>query len=161
MFSASAKTLSTLVLVLSAVILSSVPASVVEARELAHYNKRARLMTRQTNTDPTDFGTCSTPEVEGGLGFDGRTEFSFQPVDKTSFDHSSAQNIEIITQFICDTLVNTCGLANGDASVTLCRNTQAAVGAGKNDGSLADKFNAAFGVTTDFANAAGSTTAVA
>ena len=29
------------------------------------------------------FGSCSTPEVEFGGGFDGRKETSFQPVDKS------------------------------------------------------------------------------
>ena len=29
-----------------------------------------------------DFGSCSVPEVEFGVGFDGRKETSFQPVDK-------------------------------------------------------------------------------
>jgi hypothetical protein len=29
-----------------------------------------------------DFGSCSVPEIEFGVGFDGRKETSFQPVDK-------------------------------------------------------------------------------
>ena len=79
-----------------------------------------------------DFGSCSVPQIEFGDAFDNRKETSFQPVDKgesnapsfhldcsidssfffhlvASFDHSSADNIDIITQFVCDTLVNTCG----------------------------------------------------
>ncbi|KAJ3477579.1 hypothetical protein NLJ89_g12410 [Agrocybe chaxingu] len=29
-----------------------------------------------------NFGRCSTPEIEFGVGFDGRRESSFQPKDK-------------------------------------------------------------------------------
>jgi hypothetical protein len=29
-----------------------------------------------------DFGSCSVPEIEFGVGFDGRKETSFQPADK-------------------------------------------------------------------------------
>ena len=55
-------------------------------------------------------------------------------------------------RFLCDSLVNRCGLTNADASVQLCRSTQAAVAAtGVRDGSAADQFNAAFGIITNFA----------
>ena len=30
-----------------------------------------------------DFGSCSVPQIEFGVGFDGRKETSFQPVDKS------------------------------------------------------------------------------
>jgi len=33
-------------------------------------------------TDAVSFGSCSTPEIEFGAGFDGRRETSFQPADK-------------------------------------------------------------------------------
>lgn len=91
------------------------------------------------STDETDFGACSTPEIEFGVGFDGRVEASFRPVDLDSFNHGSAQNIGIITEFICDTLVNTCGALT--AAHDLCVATEEAVGAGK-EGVLADQFNA-------------------
>lgn len=63
-----------------------------------------------------DFGSCTTPEIEFGAGFDNRQETSFQPVDKSmyllclvreihsylrclaSYPHDSAQNINIITR---------------------------------------------------------------
>ena len=55
-------------------------------------------------------------------------------------------------QFLCNSLLNNCGLKNDDPSVQLCRTTQAAVAAsGIRDGSAADTFNAAFGITTNFA----------
>ncbi|KAH8110079.1 hypothetical protein DFH11DRAFT_1470052, partial [Phellopilus nigrolimitatus] len=47
--------------------------------------------------------------IQFGVGFDNRKETSFEPVDQTSFNHGSADNVDIISEFICDTLVNTCG----------------------------------------------------
>lgn len=32
-----------------------------------------------------DFGSCSVPQIEFGVGFDGRKETSFEPVDKSKF----------------------------------------------------------------------------
>lgn len=98
-----------------------------------------------------DFGSCSVPEIEFGVGFDNRKETSFEPVDKASFNHGSAQNIDIITQAICDTLVNSCG-ADQTAKDTCATARAAASAATKGTGEQADAFNAAFGVTTDFAS---------
>ena len=72
-----------------------------------------------TSTSVGDFGSCSVPQIEFGTGFDGRKETSFQPVDKSrwlsshvcswanltssqtaSFNHGSAQAIDIISQFV-------------------------------------------------------------
>lgn len=109
------------------------------------------------------------PQIEFGVGFDGRKETSFQPVDKSedfssfsvleidclrappaSYNHGSAQNIDIITQFMCDTLVNSCG-ADQTAQAT-CANAKAAADTvTAKTGEQADKFNAVFGITTDFA----------
>ncbi|EJD06901.1 uncharacterized protein FOMMEDRAFT_17361 [Fomitiporia mediterranea MF3/22] len=100
-----------------------------------------------------DFGSCSVPQIEFGTGFDNRKETSFEPVDKTSFNHGSAQNIDIITQFICDTLTNSCG-ADQTAKDT-CKTAQAAADAQTaKTGAQADAFNAAFGITTNFASVA-------
>ena len=38
-----------------------------------------------TSTAGADFGSCSTPQIEFGVGFDGRKETSFQPVDKGEY----------------------------------------------------------------------------
>jgi hypothetical protein len=43
--------------------------------------------TPPTNTAPAtppgaDFGSCTVPEIEFGVGFDNRKETSFQPTDK-------------------------------------------------------------------------------
>lgn len=32
-----------------------------------------------------DFGSCSVPEIEFGVGFDGRRATSFQPVDRSQW----------------------------------------------------------------------------
>lgn len=70
-----------------------------------------------------------------------------------SFNHGSAQNIDIITQFICDTLTNTCG-ADQTAKDTCATATAAADAQTAKTGAQADAFNAAFGITTNFASVA-------
>ncbi|KLO17393.1 hypothetical protein SCHPADRAFT_937092 [Schizopora paradoxa] len=106
--------------------------------------------TAASNSAIGDFGSCSVPQIEFGTGFDGRKETSFEPVDKTSYNHGSAQNIDIITQFMCDQLVNSCG-ADATAKAT-CAKAQAAADTGTaKEGIQADLFNAVFGITTDFA----------
>jgi uncharacterized protein with GYD domain len=96
-----------------------------------------------------NFGTCSTPQIEFGVGFDGRKETAFQPVDKTSFNHGSADNIDIITSFICSQLASACK-ADATAQTTCQTATTAADAATKGTGAQADAFNAAFGLTTNF-----------
>lgn len=98
-----------------------------------------------------NFGSCSVPQIEFGAGFDGRRETAFQPVDKVSYNHGSAQNIGVITQFMCDQLVNTCG-ADATAKSTCAKAKTAADGAPPKTGQQADAFNAVFGNTTNFAN---------
>ncbi|OJT07207.1 hypothetical protein TRAPUB_1937 [Trametes pubescens] len=100
-----------------------------------------------------DFGSCSIPQIEFGVGFDNRKETSFEPVDKTSFNHGSAQNIDIITQFICDTLTNSCG-ADATAKATCQTARTAADTVTAKTGGQADAFNAVFGITTKFADVA-------
>ncbi|KAG8680765.1 hypothetical protein FRC08_016070, partial [Ceratobasidium sp. 394] len=87
-----------------------------------------------------NFGTCSNPTIEFGVGFDGRTEASFQPANKASFNHSSALNPAIITTFICDQLVGPCN-ANKPA-IDNCNAAKAAI-TGLTGQAVADAFNAA------------------
>ncbi|KAG7089553.1 hypothetical protein E1B28_011226 [Marasmius oreades] len=98
-----------------------------------------------------DFGSCSVPEIEFAVGFDNRKETSFQPVDKESFDHGSAQAFNIIAQFVCDTLTNKCQ-ADQTAKDTCKKAQDAGNAATAKTGAQADAFNAAFGKTTNFAN---------
>ncbi|KDQ62386.1 hypothetical protein JAAARDRAFT_30290 [Jaapia argillacea MUCL 33604] len=96
------------------------------------------------------FGKCTVPQIEFGVGFDGRKETSFQPVDKTSYNHGSAQNIQIITQFICDQVQTGCG-GDATAEATCLKAQTAALAVTAKTGGQADAFNAVFGITTDFA----------
>ncbi|TCD69336.1 hypothetical protein EIP91_007892 [Steccherinum ochraceum] len=96
-----------------------------------------------------NFGSCTLPQIEFATGFDNRKETSFQPTDKTSYNHGSAQNIDIITQFMCDTLVNSCG-ADKTAQSTCATAKAAADTAPAKTGAQADAFNAVFGISTSF-----------
>ncbi|KAJ6619779.1 hypothetical protein B0H10DRAFT_1146913 [Mycena sp. CBHHK59/15] len=98
-----------------------------------------------------DFGSCSIPQIEFGTGFDGRKETAFQPVDKASFNHDSADNIGVITSFICNTLTNTCG-ADETAKATCAKAQAAAAAETPLEGIDADAFNAVFGIQTNFKN---------
>jgi hypothetical protein len=97
-----------------------------------------------------NFGSCSVPEIEFGTGFDGRKETSFQPVNKTSYNHGSAQDIFTIAQSICNTLANSCG-ADATAKATCAKAQNASVVAPSEEGIDADIFNGFFGIATDFA----------
>ncbi|KAI5838641.1 hypothetical protein DFP73DRAFT_563741 [Morchella snyderi] len=95
-----------------------------------------------------DFGICTDPTMKFGGGFDGRaaTENSFLPTnsDGKFGGQSSALNPNIIANFICDNLVNTCK-AGADA-LAACQAAKAVVaGLGVRDASVAVKFNAALG----------------
>ncbi|KAJ3488269.1 hypothetical protein NLJ89_g11636 [Agrocybe chaxingu] len=93
---------------------------------------------------------ATTTTIEFAAGFDGRRETSFQPKDKASYNHGSAQNINIITRFICDQLVNFCQ-ADQTAKDTCAKASAAAAAAPNKTGAAADAFNAGFGITTNFA----------
>ncbi|KZT25910.1 hypothetical protein NEOLEDRAFT_1156051 [Neolentinus lepideus HHB14362 ss-1] len=97
-----------------------------------------------------NFGSCSIPQIEFGVGFDNRKETSFQPTDKTSYNHGSADNGDIVTQFMCDTLVNTCN-ADATAKATCAQAKVAFDSKTAKTGAQADAFNAVFGITTNFA----------
>lgn len=66
-----------------------------------------------------------------------------------SYNHGSAQNIDIITQFMCDTLVNSCG-ADATAKATCATAITAADKFPPKTGAQADAFNAVFGISTNF-----------
>lgn len=97
-----------------------------------------------------DLGKCTDPTIKFGVGIEGRKETSFIPNNLQEFNHGSAQNSGIITQFICDTFVNSCG-ANQAAKDLCARAKAAAATAGAKQGAAADAFNAAFGAKTNFA----------
>ncbi|KZT03195.1 uncharacterized protein LAESUDRAFT_716378 [Laetiporus sulphureus 93-53] len=142
------------------------------ARPLVYSTASAASASTTTTTSQIGgFGTCSVLEIEFDTGFDGRKETSFQPVNQTSYDHWhqllltlssqwSAQNVAIITQFMCDALTNTCG-ANELAKTTCPSAAAAASSAPSGSGAQADAFNAVFGITTDFASVPETTSASA
>ncbi|KAI0732466.1 hypothetical protein C8Q72DRAFT_874130 [Fomitopsis betulina] len=128
----------------------------VQARPFLHDNALEAAAAASSTASASqigDFGKCTVPQIEFGVGFDNRKETSFQPVDQTSYDHGSAQNIDIITQFMCDQLVNFCG-ADALAKQTCAAATAAADTVTAKTGGQADAFNAVFGITTDFASIA-------
>ncbi|KAL1743196.1 hypothetical protein HDZ31DRAFT_41504 [Schizophyllum fasciatum] len=130
---------------------SSSTATATDSASSSSSSSSSSASSGSTSTGDADFGSCSTPEIEFGQGFDNRKETSFQPADKTSFDHGSAQAIGIIAQFICDTLTNKCQ-AN-QAAKDLCTQAQTAANGGTpKTGGQADAFNAVFGTTTNFAD---------
>jgi hypothetical protein len=67
-----------------------------------------------------------------------------------SYNHGSAQNIDIISKFICDTLVNSCG-ADQTARTTCGSAAAAADQRTSKTGEQADAFNAFFLIKTNFA----------
>ncbi|KAJ7147489.1 hypothetical protein C8R43DRAFT_531827 [Mycena crocata] len=70
------------------------------AADAASTTSEAASAGTQTASSIGDFGKCTIPQIEFATGFDNRKETSFQPVDKTSFNHGSAQAISIITQLL-------------------------------------------------------------
>lgn len=94
----------------------------------------------------TDFGQC-TPTMDFQLGRTGRkaTEGTFLPTDAlVAKGQQDALNPNIITNRICDQLVNVCG-AN-DAAVSQCQAAKAQVASlGTKDQTTADAFNKALG----------------
>ncbi|ERF77145.1 hypothetical protein EPUS_09318 [Endocarpon pusillum Z07020] len=91
-----------------------------------------------------DFGSCPNAGIVFGPGFDGRKEDSFQPADTTQFTHGSAQNIDIITDFMCDRFGDRCG-AN-EATNAACMAATAAT-KGKTGQAAATAWNEALGLT--------------
>lgn len=87
-----------------------------------------------------NFNKCTDPTIVFGPGFDGRKEDSFQPANKTDFNHGSALNPGIITQFICDTLVNSCDA--DQKAIDNCKAAQTAA-TGLTGQAAADAFNKA------------------
>jgi len=103
-------------------------------------------------TSNIDLGSCPHIALAFGEGIEGRKETSFIPAELGEFNHGSAQNPNIITQFMCDNLVNQCGLNANSPGVATCAEAEAAVAAdGGRSGAVADLWNSFFGISTNFA----------
>ncbi|KAG8808672.1 hypothetical protein FRC17_003829 [Serendipita sp. 399] len=97
-----------------------------------------------------DFGSCTNPAVEFGPAFEGRklSENSFQPQNKNEFPQASALNGQIVLNAICNILNDRCRAPA--ATVAICKSAVTAV-ANVAGGAKADQFNAALGITSNFA----------
>lgn len=96
-----------------------------------------------TDSDIVDTGSCGSPEIEFGAGFDGRKENSFAPVNTADFNHGSALKPAVITSFICGQLASKCKA--DQATVDACNEGAAAANAASGQAAV-DAFNAALGV---------------
>ncbi|PPQ65699.1 hypothetical protein CVT24_012117 [Panaeolus cyanescens] len=102
-----------------------------------------------------DFGSCTAPEIEFGPDYDGRLETSFRPVDRSSFNTTSNDEIAVITRtytfkFSSENR-NVCG-AN-QVALNLCTEASAlSITAPERTGAQADAFNSVFGRSTAFRN---------
>lgn len=76
-----------------------------------------------------EFGTCN-PAISFELGRPGRkaNEGTFLPVDPTiAKGQEDALNPNIITNAVCNQLINVCGVAKGSAGETACLAAKATV----------------------------------
>jgi hypothetical protein len=97
----------------------------------------------------SEFGTCN-PTMSFAFGRPGRsaTEGTFLPTDPTIAKvQQDALNPNIITNAICNQLINACGVAQGSAGETKCLVAKAVVaGLSTKNASTADAFNNALGL---------------
>ncbi|KAG0652214.1 hypothetical protein D0Z07_0839 [Hyphodiscus hymeniophilus] len=97
----------------------------------------------------TDFGSCS-PAMDFQFGRPGRkaTEGTFLPTDPTvAAGQGDALNPNIITNAICNNLINDCGLTKDSPGEVACLAAKATIAAlGTKDATTAAAWNAALGV---------------
>lgn len=103
--------------------------------------KRCNIDTRQNGA--LNFGSCADPGIIFAEGLDGRTEASFAPSNSGDFSQGSANNVNIITSFICGQLGSACGA--DEAAVQACQDGQAAADGLEGDAAV-QAFNSALGV---------------
>ncbi|KAM0249170.1 hypothetical protein ACHAQJ_009177 [Trichoderma viride] len=97
-------------------------------------------------SDAGNFGSCSNPAIKFANGLDGRNEPAFAPADETDFNHGSALNIQVIADFICGRLNDSCKA--GAAVVSKCQSASTAASQQQGQ-AAADAFNAALGVSAN------------
>jgi hypothetical protein len=88
------------------------------------------------------FGSCD-PTITFGIPSDGRKEEAFEPTDLSTFNHGSAQKIDIISQFICSQMSNKCDV---DAAAVSTCDAAASAASGLTGQAAADAFNSALGL---------------
>lgn len=103
----------------------------------------------RANATASEFGSCS-PAMDFEFGRPGRsaTEGTFLPTDPTVANgQQDALNPNIITNAICNNLINDCGLTKDSPGETACLAAKAQIAAlGTKDASTAAAWNAALGV---------------
>ncbi|EOA84832.1 uncharacterized protein SETTUDRAFT_163650 [Exserohilum turcica Et28A] len=87
------------------------------------------------------FGNCN-PTIKFGLPSDGRKEDAFEPADLATFNHGSALNIAVISNFICTQVGNKCKV--NAAAISTC-NSAATAANGLKGQAAATAFNSALG----------------
>ncbi|EAA33113.1 hypothetical protein GE21DRAFT_5625 [Neurospora crassa] len=91
-----------------------------------------------------DFGSCGTPQIQFAKGLDGREEEeSFQPVNGQDFNHESALNIQVISEFVCQKLQDECNASAEAVAACYQASNAASTAEGQQAAFL---FNAALGV---------------
>ncbi|KAI0600083.1 hypothetical protein F4775DRAFT_91153 [Biscogniauxia sp. FL1348] len=103
--------------------------------------KNRRQVTRAAAA--ADTGSCGSPAISFGVQDDRPNEEAFAAVDQTDFNHGSALNAGVITDFICGQLASKCKAS--DATVSACEEGSAAAKNLKAQ-AAADAFNNALGV---------------
>ncbi|KAF3804001.1 hypothetical protein GCG54_00008505 [Colletotrichum gloeosporioides] len=120
-------------------------ASLKKLRRSSSVGSEGRKMRIASNAIKTrqnlDFGECQDPSIEFAAGLDGRKEESFGPAGDS--EHGSAQNINIISSFICGQLSSRCQAS--DDAVAACEQGQADA-QGLQGQAAADAFNTALGL---------------
>lgn len=115
-----------------------------EAAAQAQKVRRASIRARRNRVArAVNTGSCGSPAIQFAVGLDGRKEASFQAVNQADFNHGSAQNIKIISSFVCQQLGGKCGA--DAATVQACNDADAAAQAATGQ-AAADAFNNALGV---------------
>jgi len=105
--------------------------------------RRASIRSRKLRAArAVNTGSCGSPKIQFAVGLDGRKEASFQAVNQADFNHGSANNIKIISDFICGQLASKCDA--DAATVQTCNDASAAAQAATGQ-AAADAFNNALG----------------
>ncbi|KAK0636715.1 hypothetical protein B0T17DRAFT_481222 [Bombardia bombarda] len=107
-------------------------------------NAKVRRFAKARRQAALDFGACGSPAIQFAVGLDGRKEASFQSANNADFNHGSALNIKIISDFTCSRLASSCKAS--EETVQACEAASAAAQAASGQ-AAADAFNSALGVS--------------
>lgn len=114
----------------------------VQAAAPADNKAAARADDKAAAGGAAAFGGCNLA-ISFGIPSDGRKEEAFEAVDLATFNHGSALNIAVISNFICSQVGNKC---NVDAAAISTCDAAAAAANGLKGQAAADAFNSALGL---------------